>query len=309
MIKYFKRFVSFTLTAVLLCACVCTAHAAGSYFQKDGFYFGIQDGEAYIHGTDGTGWDIVIPERFLDYYVTAIEEYAFYENQSIEVLSFYEASQLNRIGAGAFARCPKLKKVHITETIQEMGTGAFEDCTALSYVRFRDGALTDVPAQSFYGCSALKMVVFDNEITRIGSLAFAGCTALTQLELPDTVTEIADNAFAGCDDLVIYCTKESYALRYAITNGVEYVITNPDPDPQPAAFMKGDADGDGEVTILDATAIQRWLAGLSVSSFNERAALITSDTINILDATVIQRYIAGFMDPYSIGEIVSSDVE
>ena len=55
----------------------------------------------------------------------------------------------------------------------------------------------------------------------------------------------------------------------------------------------GDADSDGEVTILDATAIQRELAGLPVGSFNEKAADADEDKeISILDATAIQRRLA-----------------
>ena len=66
--------------------------------------------------------------------------------------------------------------------------------------------------------------------------------------------------------------------------------------------LLGDADGDGEVTILDATAIQRKLAAFTVESFNEEAASITDMKLNILDATVIQRYLAGFSSAYSIGK-------
>ena len=301
MMKRLKKLFSFLMTAVLLCAPVCTARAAGSYFLKDGFYFGVQDGEAYIHGTDGSGWDIVIPETFLSYYVTSVEEYAFYENNTIEVLSFYEASQLNSLGDGAFSYCSKLKKVHITESIETMGVGVFEGCTSLGSVRFRDGAVTDIPAQCFYGCSALSNVIFDNAITSIGNLAFAGCSALTRLELSDSVADIADNAFDGCDKLVIYCTKESYALQYAMEHDIDYVITDPDP----VTYMIGDADGDGAVTIIDVTVIQRVLASIEVAGFNETAADIDNSGLDIIDVTWIQRYLAGLGDPYGIGEIVS----
>ena len=66
----------------------------------------------------------------------------------------------------------------------------------------------------------------------------------------------------------------------------------------------GDADGDGEVTILDATKIQRVLAGYNSSEKAkvERYAAVTSDTLSILDATIIQRWLAGFTTPYSIGD-------
>lgn len=58
-------------------------------------------------------------------------------------------------------------------------------------------------------------------------------------------------------------------------------------------FKLGDADNDGNITILDATAIQRFLAELSVLSFNEAAAdTDSSGDVDITDATRIQRFVA-----------------
>ena len=68
----------------------------------------------------------------------------------------------------------------------------------------------------------------------------------------------------------------------------------------------GDADGDGDVTILDATMIQRFLADLSVDSFDEAAADVDGDgDISILDATWIQRYLAEIENPYQIGDVIT----
>ena len=89
-------------------------------------------------------------------------------------------------------------------------------------------------------------------------------------------------------------------LTFISANGVTATasayVSNEEP-----VFL-GDADGDGEVTILDATAIQRKLANYTVNSFNEVAASITDMKLNILDATVIQRYLVGFTTPYAIGK-------
>lgn len=60
-----------------------------------------------------------------------------------------------------------------------------------------------------------------------------------------------------------------------------------------ADFKLGDVDNDGTVTILDATAIQRFLAQLSVQSYNEAAAdTDSSGDVDITDATRIQRFVA-----------------
>ena len=71
------------------------------------------------------------------------------------------------------------------------------------------------------------------------------------------------------------------------------------------SLIRGDADGDGKVTVLDATTIQRKLANLEVSSFVEKAADVDGNGLDVLDATRIQRNLAGFTDPYQIGEPIS----
>ena len=70
--------------------------------------------------------------------------------------------------------------------------------------------------------------------------------------------------------------------------------------------LLGDADGDGKVTILDATYIQRKLASLPVESYNALAADTDEDgEITILDATYIQRYLAGLSCPEGIGKPIA----
>lgn len=64
----------------------------------------------------------------------------------------------------------------------------------------------------------------------------------------------------------------------------------------------GDVDGDGDVTIIDATAIQRKLANLPNESYDEAAADTDGDgEVTIVDATYIQRYLAGLDYPKGIG--------
>ena len=65
----------------------------------------------------------------------------------------------------------------------------------------------------------------------------------------------------------------------------------------------GDADKDGEVTILDATAIQRTLASLPTDAFDETAAEADGDgELSILDATAVQRWLAGLSAPDRISK-------
>lgn len=71
--------------------------------------------------------------------------------------------------------------------------------------------------------------------------------------------------------------------------GTEFFYNFDEPEP----IILGDSDGDGNVTILDATGIQRHLASLTTTAFNENAADVDQDnSVTILDATAIQRHLA-----------------
>ncbi len=74
-----------------------------------------------------------------------------------------------------------------------------------------------------------------------------------------------------------------------------------------SGYILGDADGDGEITIFDATWIQRAVVDLELpSTFNEAAADVDGDgDITPFDATFVQRYLVDIPVPYAIGESVS----
>lgn len=66
----------------------------------------------------------------------------------------------------------------------------------------------------------------------------------------------------------------------------------------------GDADGDGEVTSVDVTYVQRYNAALQTG--NDEAVLMNADVdgnglLEIIDATFIQRHLAKIETPYDIG--------
>lgn len=87
------------------------------------------------------------------------------------------------------------------------------------------------------------------------------------------------------------------SARIGITAAVTEPPANPTNEP-----CRGDTDGDGIVTILDATAIQRVLANLENKTFFEAAADADADgSVTILDATSIQRHIAGLPAYEGIG--------
>ena len=80
---------------------------------------------------------------------------------------------------------------------------------------------------------------------------------------------------------------------------------------QAESLIHGDVDGDGVVTILDATYIQRKLASIPISfEFNDEIADADEDgDVTILDATMIQRYLASLSYDGRIGEPLERPTE
>ena len=73
-------------------------------------------------------------------------------------------------------------------------------------------------------------------------------------------------------------------------------------------YLLGDTDGDGIVTIIDATYIQRWLADLDKDETGliKKCGDVDGDgEVTIVDATYIQRYLAGFKVDYPIEQPIA----
>ncbi|MBQ3417181.1 MAG: GBS Bsp-like repeat-containing protein [Ruminococcus sp.] len=80
-------------------------------------------------------------------------------------------------------------------------------------------------------------------------------------------------------------------------------LTNPT---EPSPTILGDADGDGVVTILDATAIQKKLASITVPTYIEIAADVDDDkSVTVIDANYIQKHLAHMEIPYEIGKTIA----
>ena len=66
------------------------------------------------------------------------------------------------------------------------------------------------------------------------------------------------------------------------------------------SFIYGDADCDGEITILDATVIQRILVNMEWENFNVKAADVDGKGLDIIDATLIQRYLVNMIERFPV---------
>ena len=266
-----------------------------------------------------------------------IAPYAFM-GSSINSISIPDS--VTEIGQGAFLDCSELKEVHLGNGITEIknrtfmncakleainipnsvtalysygrydrwddyNDGAFENCSNLKYIYIPD-SVRIIDDEVFMNCTSLGSVRMSNNISQIGKFAFMN-TALKDITIRNTEVTISDKAFGyiteespyyaeRIDDFSMFGYKRSTAEVYAFLNRFEFVELSEEE-------YLGDVDGDGSVSIIDATCIQRHLASLPVAFYNESAADTDGDgSVTIIDATCIQRWLASLPCPNGIGE-------
>ena len=292
-----KRFFAVVLALLVLCSFVVTASAKMLIEHGDWMLEKINDEFFEIDEYIGDDSEVTLITGFAAYPVSAVGDSAFAENPYIEVLNTDEA--LRAIGEYAFIDCVNLSEVNTASGLVYIGVGAFANTYSLIRIDLDVTSVPAIPAYCFAN-SGVAEVSLPETCASIGNCAFQNCSSLAKIAIPASVAEIADSAFENCDNLVIYTTTGSYAVDYAVAHDIPYVLTDA---PQPAQIILGDSDGDGEVTILDATTIQRTLVGLPVARYVEQAADADNDgSVSILDATAIQRYLAYLTTYEGIGK-------
>ena len=136
----------------------------------------------------------------------------------------------------------------------------------------------------FVSNTDVQEVVLPGTVKRIDSDSFKNCTSLTSLVIPSSVTEIADTAVDGVPSVTVYGSSGTAAETYANAkdNVTFYDLS---------AVLRGDVDGDGNVTIQDATQLQRYLAEMQQLDIPALAAadMNGDGRVNVRDVTALQR--------------------
>ena len=168
----------------------------------------------------------------VEYNVTSIGEYAFYECSELNSISI--PNSVTTVEACAFTRCSGLTTLTIPNSVTTIKGGGFFQCSGLTSLTIPK-SVTSIEHEAFsycYGltslnveagntkydsrdnCNAIietatnklvsgtKNTVIPNSVTTIGNEAFLGCTGLTSITIPNSVTTIEDGAFHGCYALV-----------------------------------------------------------------------------------------------------------
>lgn len=153
-----------------------------------------------------------------------------------------------------------------SHAIISIGDYAFSQCYGLTKVTIPD-SVTSIGNSAFKGCSGLTQVDIPSSVVSIGSFAFDGCSGLTEVVIPNSVTSIGSSAFKGCSEaLTIKGQTGSYVEEYAKENNLRFVALNG--EPVTSDIVKGDADGDKDVTLADVQLVLR--AVLRITTLDEQ---------------------------------------
>lgn len=210
--------------------------------------------------------------------VYAIDPYAFADCVGLTTLSLNDG--LTYIGDGAFQGCKSLTALRTPATLAYIGQRAFSGDIALVQAALQGDSLA-VSYHAFQGCSGLRWVLLSEGVSALYDNAFDSCTALEGISIPLATGRVSSSALSGCDKVKVFCNADS-AAHDALS---AYTV----------GALHGDVDNDKTLSIMDATAIQRYLARMTALSGAQTASadLDYDGDINIVDAVYVQDILAG----------------
>lgn len=157
--------------------------------------------EVYFVAYLGDETELLIPEG-----VTVINDYAFYDNTSVEKVTL--PSTVKRVGVEAFCYCSELTEVVINEGLEVIDYYAFYS-SGITNITL-PSTLTTIGERAFYSCYYLGgSVAIGNNITTIGYEAFRGTDSITFLVTPATKPDGWDDGWS----------KKSYSDNHTVLWG------------------------------------------------------------------------------------------
>lgn len=303
------------------------------------FFFDFLADEIDLFSYFGDNEEVIFPSEISGYPVTSINEnFSFKNDQPIKSIVFngpetieneaffylYDLEKLTfkenvkTIGMNMFSECPALKEVVLSDSVVEIGSSAFSFCQELEKVEFSDN-LKSIGSYAFMSNHKLKGLEFPDSLETIGEYAFNGsgstCAVFGKNIQEIGSTTVGFTGYSGYNyadvkipDFKVYGYAGTDAQHYAEENGFEFIDIN---DSKPeivdegfdySQLKKGDVDLDSEITIVDATLIQMYLADMKelndLQKYNAITYMYGENEIDIMCVTQIQRYIAKLISSF-----------
>lgn len=187
-----------------------------SYCDIDGVLFSKDKNTLVTYPAGKKAASYTVPNH-----VTAIGNCAFRNCHNLTGITISDKTV--SIGDYAFHACHSITELTIPDSVTSIGNHAFDFCENLKKITLSKN-LVSIGDYAFNACDNLSEIVIPSGVTSIGEVAFGFCESIAAITIPDSVASIGENAFLYCDDIVIKCSKGSYADKYASENSltVEY---------------------------------------------------------------------------------------
>lgn len=179
----------------------------------------------------------------------------------------------------------------ITELVLPSTLTTIDDYAFAFYLNVKDVQIpygvTTIGNNAFSDCYKIENVVLPGTVKKIGNYAFSVCDSLNSITIPASVTEIGEKIAKAYTIVAIYGYTGSTAESYAKENGYYFF---------PLSNTVGDVNEDGVVNLMDAIALNKYLAGMISLTDSQLVAAncnIADGTSNINedDVTSLMRFV------------------
>lgn len=203
-----------------------------------------------------------------------INTHIVYNEPLCDITELTLPSTLTTIDDYAFAFYLNVKDVQIPYGVTTIGNNAFSDCYKI------------------------ENVVLPGTVKKIGNYAFSVCDSLNSITIPASVTEIGEKIAKAYTIVAIYGYTGSTAESYAKENGYYFF---------PLSNTVGDVNEDGVVNLMDAIALNKYLAGV-ISLTDSQLVAANCNTadgtsnINDNDVTSLMRFVINLIPDLPVSE-------
>lgn len=203
-----------------------------------------------------------------------INTHIVYNEPMQDVPELVLPSTLTTINDYAFAFYLNVKDVQIPYGVTTIGNNAFSDC------------------------HKIENVVLPGTVKKIGDAAFSVCDSLNSITIPASVTEIGKNLAYSYSGVSIFGYTGSTAESYAKENNYAFYSLS---------ASVGDVNEDGVVNLMDAIALNKYLAGMISLTDSQLVAANCNNAdgtsnINEDDVTSLMRFVINLIPDLPVSE-------
>lgn len=218
------------------------------------------------------------------------------------------------VADGLFYGDEELTSIDIADSVEYIGSMAFEECINLREVKLPKSLYT-ICEETFYGCESLESITLP-DVVNIGESAFAHCISLKNIVIPESVEfGIDDSAFLNCTSLQkVTVNGNIQQIGSAVFMNCENLKSINIP-------KSVESIGNDVFEFCDNVTIKCYensyaheyakTNGINYSLiFDERefGDINNDGKVDVNDVTHLQRYIAGFTDESGVPIIPDSDL-